>query len=83
MRATELRRIKRESEEADKTTITPSVTAGQMTRFREALIGATLTGGRCAGYRCGSRHGRMVQRGVVSRLSYLSILCRAGYQFFG
>ena len=38
-RAAEVRRNKREAEEADKTPIAPGVTAGQLRRFRAALIG--------------------------------------------
>ena len=38
-RAAEVRRNKREEEEADKTPIAPGVTAGQLRRFRAALIG--------------------------------------------
>ena len=38
-RAAEVRRNKREKEEADKTPIGPGVTAGQLRRFRAAFIG--------------------------------------------
>ena len=38
-REAEVRRNKREAEEADKTPIAPGVTAGQLRRFRAALIG--------------------------------------------
>ena len=38
-RAAEVRRNKREAEEADKTPIAPGVTARQLMRFRAALIG--------------------------------------------
>ena len=41
-RAAEIRRNKREAEEADKTPIVPGVTAGQLRRFRAALIGPLL-----------------------------------------
>ena len=38
-RAAEVRRNKREAEEADKTPIAPGVTTRQLRRFRAALIG--------------------------------------------
>ena len=40
-RAAEVRRNKREAEEADKTPIAPGVTPGQLRCFRAALIGPT------------------------------------------
>ena len=39
-RAADVRRNKREAEEADKIPIAPGLTAGQLRRFRAALIGA-------------------------------------------
>ena len=41
-RVSEVRRNKRETQEGDKTPIAPGVTAGQLRRFRAALIGPLL-----------------------------------------
>ena len=41
-KAADIRRKKREEEEADRVVIAPGVTAGQLRRFRAALVGPPL-----------------------------------------